>query len=158
MRKMVLAAGVATLVLAGCTSEGSQDTIRSTAKGGLIGGGVGLVVGALDGRPVRGAAHGVAIGAAAGALTSVADQLFNPGPADYGEGYGTGYNTNDYDTGSYPPQNQAGYGGGYAGGYDQNSVSYQIQGSAVAVSPVPGYEIDPATGYRRPIGYRSSGY
>ncbi len=149
MGKMVLAAGVATLVLAGCTSEGSQDTIRSTAKGGLIGGGVGLVVGALDGRPVRGAAHGVAIGAAAGALTSVADQLFNPRPADYGEGHGT-----SYDQDGYPLQTQ----GGYGGGYDQNGVAYQNQGGVGAASPVPGYEIDPATGYRRPIGHRSSGY
>ncbi len=89
------------------------------------------------------------IGAAAGALTSVADQLFNPGPADYAEGYGSGY-----DQSGYPLEGQ----GSYGGGYDQNAVSYQNQGSAVAVSPVPGYEIDPVTGYRRPIGHPYSRY
>lgn len=68
MRKLILAAGLATSVLAlGACGNNPGDRALS---GAAIGGGVGLVGGALVGAPVAGLAVGAAGGAAVGALTT----------------------------------------------------------------------------------------
>lgn len=136
MRKIVLAMGMATLALAGCAGYDESSTIRSTAKGGLVGGGVGLVAGAINGHAARGAGRGVLIGAAAGALVDVADQLIfdsNSNGGGYSQG---GYSQGGYSQGGYPQ-----------GGYSQG-------GYYPAQAPAP--QIDPNTGYRLPPpGYRT---
>jgi hypothetical protein len=68
MRKFILAAGLATSVLAlGACGNTTGDRALS---GGAIGAGAGLVGGALLGAPVAGAAVGAVGGAAVGALTT----------------------------------------------------------------------------------------
>lgn len=68
MRKIVLAAGLATSILAlGACGNTPGDRALS---GGAIGAGAGLVGGALLGAPVAGAAVGAVGGAAVGALTT----------------------------------------------------------------------------------------
>jgi osmotically inducible lipoprotein OsmB len=68
MRKFIVAAGLATSVLAlGACGNTAGDRALS---GGAIGAGAGLVGGALLGAPVAGAAVGAVGGAAVGALTT----------------------------------------------------------------------------------------
>jgi osmotically inducible lipoprotein OsmB len=68
MRKFVLAAGLATSILAlGACGNTTGDRALS---GGAIGAGAGLVGGALLGAPVAGLAIGAVGGAAVGALTT----------------------------------------------------------------------------------------
>jgi len=96
MRKVmltVLAAG--TVALAGCSTAGSDETVKSAATGAAIGGAAGAGVGAVvpGVSPVEGALAGAALGAIAGTIAADRD----------GDGRADGY----YKDGVYYPYEAA---------------------------------------------------
>ncbi len=66
---------VSALLVALALSACSERTVRSIARGGLIGGGIGLVSGAIYGDPIKGAARGAVLGAATGAIVGTVDDI-----------------------------------------------------------------------------------
>jgi hypothetical protein len=89
----ILAAG--TVALAGCTSTGSNETVKSAATGAAIGGAAGAGVGAVvpGVSPAEGAVAGAALGAIAGTVAADRD----------GDGRADGY----YKDGVYYPYEAA---------------------------------------------------